>query len=78
MSHQSVLFDMERDASAEVAEAFARVVSRVFESTRDGNGPVSTPLPVAVWTEALTAAVNQSEPGPAELRVGGHRAEGRR
>jgi L-2,4-diaminobutyrate decarboxylase len=111
-SHHPVLSDMERDASPEVAEAFARLVSRYLQSTRDGNGPVSTPLtaeelarrfdeplpagpqlveavldrlerdvlpdcnrlthprsmghqvsaplPVAVWTEALTAAVNQS------------------
>jgi L-2,4-diaminobutyrate decarboxylase len=112
MSHHPVLSDIERDASLEVAEAFARVVSRYLASTRDGSGPVSTsltaedlarrfdeplprdpqsvgdvlarlerdvlpdcnrlthprsmghqvsaPLPVAVWTEALTAAVNQS------------------
>ena len=112
MSHHPVLSDIERDASLEVAEAFARVVSRYLASTRDGAGPVSTPLtaedlarrfdeplprdpqrvedvlarlerdvlpdcnrlthpramghqvsaplPVAVWTEALTAAVNQS------------------
>jgi L-2,4-diaminobutyrate decarboxylase len=112
MSHHSVLSDIERDAGLEVAEAFARVVARYFASTRDGGGPVSTPLtaeelarrfdeplppdaqsveavlarlerdvlpdcnrlthprsmghqvsaplPVAVWTEALTAAVNQS------------------
>jgi L-2,4-diaminobutyrate decarboxylase len=112
MSHHPVLSDIERDAGLEVAEAFARVVSRYLASTRDGSGPVSTPLtaedlarrfdeplprdpqsvgdvlarlerdvlpdcnrlthprsmghqvsaplPVAVWTEALTAAVNQS------------------
>ena len=112
MSHHPVLSDIERDAGLEVAEAFARVVSRYVASTRDGSGPVSTPLtaedlarrfdeplprdpqsvgdvlarlerdvlpdcnrlthprsmghqvsaplPVAVWTEALTAAVNQS------------------
>jgi L-2,4-diaminobutyrate decarboxylase len=112
MSHHPVLSDIERDASLEVAEAFARVVSRYLASTRNGSGPVSTsltaedlarrfdeplprdpqsvgdvlarlardvlpdcnrlthprsmghqvsaPLPVAVWTEALTAAVNQS------------------
>ncbi len=112
MSHHPVLSDIERDASLEVAEAFARVVSRYLASTRDGRGPVSTPLaaedlarrfdeplprdpqrvedvlarlerdvlpdcnrlthprsmghqvsaplPVAVWTEALTAAINQS------------------
>jgi L-2,4-diaminobutyrate decarboxylase len=112
MSHHLVLSDIERDSSLEVAEAFARLVSRYFESTRDASGPVSTPLsaeelarrfdeplprdpqsiadvlirlerdvlpdcnrlthprsmghqvsaplPVAVWTEALTAAVNQS------------------
>ena len=112
MSHHPVLSDIERDASLEVAEAFARVVSRYLASTRDGSGPVSTPLtaedlarrfdeplprnpqsvegvlarlerdvlpdcnrlthprsmghqvsaplPVAVWSEALTAAINQS------------------
>jgi L-2,4-diaminobutyrate decarboxylase len=112
MSHHPVLSDIERDAGLEVAEAFARVVARYFESTRDGSGSVSTPLtaeqvarrfdeplphepqsvaevlarverdvlpdcnrlthprsmghqvsaplPVAVWTEALTAAINQS------------------
>jgi len=112
MSHHPVLSDIERDAGLEVAEAFARVVSRYLALTRDGSGPVSTPLtaedlarrfdeplprdpqsvgdvlarlerdvlpdcnrlthprsmghqvsaplPVAVWTEALTAAVNQS------------------
>jgi L-2,4-diaminobutyrate decarboxylase len=112
MPHHPVLSDIERDASLEVAQAFARVVARLLASTRDGSGPVSTPLtaddlarrfderlppdphsvddvlarierevlpdcnrlthprsmghqvsaplPVAVWTEALTAAVNQS------------------
>ena len=112
MSHHPILSEIERDASLDVAEAFARLVSRYFASTRDGSGPVSTPLaaeelarrfdeplprdpqsvedvlirlerdvlpdcnrlthprsmghqvsaplPVAVWTEALTAAVNQS------------------
>jgi L-2,4-diaminobutyrate decarboxylase len=112
MPHHPVLSDIERDAGLEVAESFARVVARYFASTRDGGGPVSTPLtaeelahrfdeplpldaqsvdsvlarlerdvlpdcnrlthprsmghqvsaplPVAVWTEALTAAVNQS------------------
>jgi L-2,4-diaminobutyrate decarboxylase len=112
MPHHPVLLDIEHDASLEVAEAFARVVSRYLAFTRSGSGPVSTaltaeelarrfneplppdphtvdavlarlerdvlpdcnrlthprsmghqvsaPLPVAVWTEALTAAVNQS------------------
>jgi len=112
MSHHPILSDIEHDARLEVGEAFARVVSNCFASTRDGSGPVSTPLtaeaiarrfdeplphdprsvedvlarlerdvlpdcnrlthpramghqvsaplPVAVWTEALTAALNQS------------------
>ena len=112
MSHHPVLADIERDASLEVAESFARAVCRYLAFTRSGSGSVSTaltaeelacrfneplppdphrveevlarlerdvlpdcnrlthprsmghqvsaPLPVAVWTEALTAAVNQS------------------
>jgi L-2,4-diaminobutyrate decarboxylase len=112
MSHHPILSAIEDDASLEVAEAFARVVSRYLTFSRGGSGPVSTaltaeelarrfdeplppdphrvedvlarlerdvlpdcnrlthprsmghqvsaPLPVAVWTEALTAAVNQS------------------
>jgi hypothetical protein len=66
MSHHPVLSDIERDASLEVAQAFARVVSRYFESTRDASGPVSTPLTasvVLVRDEAdLEAAFSQRAP----------------
>jgi hypothetical protein len=107
-----VFAEIEADAEAPVGEAFARLVASCFESTRSGEGPVSTarspeelarrfdePLPrpgrpiddvlarlgrdvipdsnrlmppaldgapgvgaaaAAVWTEALTAALNQS------------------
>jgi L-2,4-diaminobutyrate decarboxylase len=107
-----VFAEIEADADAPVAEAFARLASRYFAQTRSGEGPVSTalspeelarrfdeplplsgrpiddvlarlerdvlsdsnrllhprsmghqvsaPLPAAVWTESLTAALNQS------------------
>jgi L-2,4-diaminobutyrate decarboxylase len=112
MSSHPVFSDIERDATLEVAEAFAALAARYFASTRDSSGRVSTPLtaadlarrfdeplplnsqgieqvlarleqdvlpdcnrlthprsmghqvsaplPVAVWTESVTAAVNQS------------------
>jgi L-2,4-diaminobutyrate decarboxylase len=107
-----VFADIERDADASVAEAFARLTAGYFATTRTGEGPVSTgrtpeelerrfeeplprsgrpldevlerlgrdvvpdsnrllhpramghqvsaPLPAAVWTESLVAALNQS------------------
>ncbi len=107
-----VFSDLEQDAEAPVAEAFARLAVEYFASTRSGEGPVSTahgpdelarrfdeplpasgrplervlerlrrdvipdsnhlchprsmghqvsaPLPAAVWTESLVAALNQS------------------
>ena len=107
-----VLSELERDAGAETAAAFSRLVVEYLAETRTGSGRVSTalcpsdlaarfaeplpaegrplddvlarlrndvlpdcnrlthprsmghqvsaPLPVAVWTEALTAALNQS------------------
>jgi L-2,4-diaminobutyrate decarboxylase len=112
MPLHSVLSDLERDASLDVARAFVELTARYFAETRAGDGHVSTrlgadelarrfdeplprgpkaielvlarlerdvlpdcnrlshprsmghqvsaPLPVAVWTEALTSAVNQS------------------
>ncbi len=109
---EQLLADFERDAGADVAHAFARLVVEYFADTRTGLGRVSTahspfdlasrfdepmpllghpladvlgrlehdvlpdcnrlthprsmghqvsaPLPVAVWTEALAAALNQS------------------
>jgi L-2,4-diaminobutyrate decarboxylase len=111
-SLQQLLADLECDAGADAAEAFARIVVRYLADTRTGDGRVSTarmpaelaarfeeplpaegrplaeviahleddvlpdcnrlthprsmghqvsaPLAVAVWTEALTAALNQS------------------
>ncbi|HSP90566.1 MAG TPA: pyridoxal-dependent decarboxylase [Vicinamibacterales bacterium] len=111
-SLRELLADLERDANAETAAAFTQLAVDYLESTRAGDGRVSTaltpaalaarfaeplpefgqplgdvlarltsdvmpdcnrlthprsmghqvsaPLPVAVWTEALTAALNQS------------------
>jgi len=111
-SSHPVFSDLEQDAEAHVAEAFARIAVEYFASTRSGEGPVSTalgpddlarrfdeplpprgqpveavlerlrrdvvpdsnhlchpramghqvsaPLPAAVWTESLVAALNQS------------------
>ena len=111
-SLQHLLAELERDATAEAAQAFTRLVVAYFASTEKGDGRVSTartpselavrfdeplpvdgrplvdvlsrlerdmlpdvnrlshpramghqvsaPLAVAVWTEALTAALNQS------------------
>jgi L-2,4-diaminobutyrate decarboxylase len=112
MSLQSLLSDIERDSTPDVAQSFVALATRYFADTRDSRGRVSTPftaddlarrfdeplprgpqgieavlarlerdvlpdcnrlthprsmghqvsapLPVAVWTEAMTAAVNQS------------------
>ena len=111
-SLRELLTDLERDAGADTAGAFTRIVADYLADTRTGDGRVSTavtpadlaarfaeplpaggrpledvlarlrsdvlpdcnrlthprsmghqvsaPLPVAVWTEALTAALNQS------------------
>ena len=111
-SLEQLLAEIERDTTADVAHAFARLVVDYFDATRRADGRVSTahgpseiaarfeeplpnsgqpvdavlgriahdvlpdcnrlshprsmghqvsaPLPVAVWTEALTAALNQS------------------
>src|SRR5450759_2348831 len=38
-----ILAELEADTSLEVGETFARVTARYFESTRPGDGQVSTP-----------------------------------
>ena len=54
-----ILADLERDMSPEVGAAFGAIVARYFAGTRDGQGPVSTPLGAA----DLAARFDEPLPG---------------